>query len=80
MSFQSLDTLDFGDAADPHGLDQLIDAPRADAGDPGLLNLRHRGLLDRLAQFQEAGEVGASPELGILTLSVPSRVSTARSR
>lgn len=53
-------------AGHAHGLDQLVDAPRADAGDPCLLDHRDQRLLDGLARLQEAGEVGAGPELGDL--------------
>jgi hypothetical protein len=69
-----------GDAAHALGLDQLVDAPRADAGDPGLLDHRDECLLDGITRLQEAREVGVSPELGIFSLSVPRRVSRLRSR
>src|SRR5690606_6439575 len=55
-----------GNAGHAHGLNQLVEAPRADAGDPCLLDHRDQRLLDGLARLQEAGEVGAGPELGDL--------------
>ena len=54
------------DAGHAHGLDQLIDAPGADAGNPRLLNHRDQRFLDGLPWFQEAGKVGSSPKLGDL--------------
>jgi hypothetical protein len=50
----------------PHRLDELIDAPRADAGDPGFLDDADQRLLGRLARLEEAREVGAGPQLGDL--------------
>jgi hypothetical protein len=57
-----LDTDDF-EIPTFHRLHQLVDTPRADAGDPRLLDNADQRLLHRLAGFEEAGEVGAGAQL-----------------
>ena len=58
---------DAGDLAlgdsQPEGLDHLVDLPGGDAGDVGLLDDRNERLLRAAARLEEAGEVGASPQL-----------------
>ena len=51
------------DAAQAHRLDEIVDAPGRDAGDPRLLDHRDERLLDRPPRLQEAGEVAAGPQL-----------------
>ena len=51
------------DAAEPHGLHQLVDPPGGDATNPSLLNDSDKGLLGRPARLEEAREVGALPQL-----------------
>jgi site-specific DNA recombinase len=52
-----------GDPRQPHGLDQIVDAPGADAGDPGFLDHRHQRFLRGPARLEEAREVGALTQL-----------------
>src|SRR3954452_14842185 len=52
------------DAAQAHGLDEVVDLARRDALDPGLLDDRHERLLGGLARLQEAREVAALTQLG----------------
>jgi len=52
------------DAAQPHGLHQVVHTPGGHAADPGLLDHRHQGFLRRLARLQERREVAALPQLG----------------
>ena len=56
--------LALGDAAHAHRLDQLVDGAGRDALDVGLLDHRGERLLRHPARLEEAGEVGALPELG----------------
>ncbi len=51
-------------AAQPQALDQLVDLARADAGDVGLLDNGHQGLLCSPSGLQEARVVDSLPQLG----------------
>ena len=51
------------DAAQPHGLGQIVDAAGRDAADPRLLDHGDQRLLRGLAGLEEAGEVAALPQL-----------------
>src|SRR3954470_14901492 len=75
-----LGDLALGDARQPHRLHEIVNSPRRDAGDPGLLDHGDKGPLGGLAGLQEGREVAARGSLGILRLSDPSRVSRVRSR
>jgi hypothetical protein len=54
----------------PQALDELIDAPRRDAADIGLLYHRDQRLLAALARLQEAREVAALADLRDLQLDL----------
>ena len=56
--------LALGDAAHPHGLDQLIDRAGRDTLDVGLLNNRGERLLGHPPRLEEAWKVGALAQLG----------------
>src|SRR5262249_29869693 len=47
----------------PERLDDLVDLPRRDAGDVGLLHHAHECLLAPLPRLEEAREVRAAPDL-----------------
>ena len=51
------------DAAQPHGLHQIVDASGRNTADPGFLDHRHQRLLRGLAGLEEAREVAALPQL-----------------
>ena len=53
----------FRDAAQPHGLHQLVDAAGRDAADPRLLDHSNQRLLRGFAGFEKAGEIAALPQL-----------------
>ena len=53
----------FAVARQPHGLDQVVDAPGRDAADPGLLDHGHQDLLGRLARLEERRKIAALAEL-----------------
>jgi hypothetical protein len=55
--------LALGDARHAHGLDEVIDRPRRDALNIGLLDHRRQRLLGHAPGFQKAREVAALPEL-----------------
>lgn len=60
--------------ADPrhaHGLDQIIDGPRRDALDIGLLDHRRQGLLGHAPRLEEAWKVAALPQLRNAQLDSP---------
>ena len=67
--------LAFGDAARAHRLDRVVDRARRDALHVGLLDHRGERLLGHASRLQEAGEVGALPQLGMCSSTVPARVS-----
>ncbi|ANN60864.1 hypothetical protein A9174_31985 [Mesorhizobium loti NZP2037] len=55
--------LALGDAAHPHGLDQVVDRAGRDGLDVGLLDDGGQRLLGHAARFEETWGVGAFPEL-----------------
>jgi hypothetical protein len=59
-----LGDLGLRDAGQAHGLDQIVDAPGRDAGDPGFLDHGHQRLLGRPPRFEEGRKVAPLPELG----------------
>jgi hypothetical protein len=68
------------DAAQPHRLHQVVDAPGRHAADPGLLDHGHQGLLRRLARLKERREVAALPQLGDPQLQAAQAGARVRSR
>lgn len=69
-----------GDAAQPHGLHQLVHTARGYAADPGFLDDRDQRLFRRAARLEKAGKYDPCRNLGTRRFRVPSRVSSARSR
>ena len=63
MSLHSLETCDLLIPRQPHRLHQLVDPPRRDAADPGLLDHRDQRLLRDLPRLQERREVAPLPQL-----------------
>jgi hypothetical protein len=61
--------------AQPEALDELIDPPRRNAADIGLLHHADQSLLAALARLQEAREVAALTDLRICNSISPARVS-----
>jgi hypothetical protein len=53
----------FADAAQPHGLHQVLDAAGGDAADPGFLDHRDQGFLWGFARLQEGRKVAALAQL-----------------
>ena len=56
--------LGFRDAGKPHGLDEIVHAPRRYAADPGLLDDGHQGAFAGLARLQEGRKGAALAQLG----------------
>ena len=54
----------FGDPVQPHGLDEVLDAPGGDTADPGFLDHRDEGFFGGFPRLQEGREVAALAQLG----------------